>query len=103
MDEGRWRWPDAVTAAGRATKFASLAASPPESCALCSAWGFFHKVGAGVSVRRGMGRDGGVWAGVSSASSITERAVADGPGLNLARVDPRGLTGIGPSSPPGWG
>jgi hypothetical protein len=32
VDEGRWRWAAAVTADGRAAKFASLAAPPPEPC-----------------------------------------------------------------------
>jgi hypothetical protein len=68
-----------------------------------SIWEFFHEVGGGVSIRCGTDGDGGVWAGISSASGRTERAVLDGPELNLAHGDPRGLTGFGPLSPPGWG
>jgi hypothetical protein len=103
MDEGRWRWAAAVTADGLAAKFASLAAPPPESCVASLRLGVFHEVGGCVSIRRGMDGNGGVWAGVGSASDLTERGVIDGPGLNLARADPREFTGIGLSSPPGRG
>jgi hypothetical protein len=67
------------------------------------AWGVFHEVGGSVSIPRGMDGDRGVWAGVGSASGLTERGVIDGPGLNPACADPREFTGIGLSSPPGRG
>jgi hypothetical protein len=43
---------------------------------LRSAWGFFHEVGASVSIRDGLDGDGGVWAGFSSASGGNKFAVS---------------------------
>jgi hypothetical protein len=61
---------------------------------------FFHELGGDVSIRGGMDGVGRDWAGVNSAPGVTEQEVSVWPGLNLGRTDPRGLTGIGPRSPP---
>jgi hypothetical protein len=63
----------------------------------------FHQWRADVLTHGGMDGVERVWAGVKSMSGVTEQAGSNGPGLNTGRIDPRGLTGIGPPSPPGWG
>jgi hypothetical protein len=81
--------------------FASRSPPPGRAAAASLGMDFFHELGEDDSIQSGMDGVERVWAGVISASGVTERAVAVGPGLNLARADPRGLTRNGPRSRPG--
>jgi hypothetical protein len=72
--------------------FASRSSPPGRAAAASLGMDFYHELGQDDSIQRGMDGVERVWAGLSSASGVTERAVAVGPGLNLARADPRGLT-----------